>query len=160
METSLSKHHTEMITRKWLVIENLSNEYAKTAGLTPMGLHVLATIYTNTTYCTQKMICEQTHYNKQSVNMIIRSFWEKGMIELVELAADRRNKHISLTTSGTHFATQVLTLLRQIEFNALAKLSTTQKESLVIFLEAYELCFNEGIATLKNTMHSSPFIAD
>lgn len=148
MKEKVLKKHSDLVTKKWMVIEALSEEYAKVAGLTSMSLQALTIIYENSQGCTQKLICEQSHFNKQSVNMIIKSFWEKGYVELVEMKEDRRNKRVKLTPSGEKFAEKIISTLWQIEYAALEKITPEQRDSLIRFLEAYEQCFRNEIGAL------------
>lgn len=85
-------------------IGHLYEEYAKSKGMTYMSMCILEAICTHPDNCTQKCICEETHYPKQSVNLIIKSFLQAGYITLEELSADRRNKHIMLTEKGRDYA--------------------------------------------------------
>ena len=81
-------------------IDRLYENYAKAKGMTYMSMAVLESICSHKENCTQKMICEETHYPKQSVNLIVKSFWKEGYITLEELPEDRRNKRILLTEKG------------------------------------------------------------
>ena len=65
--------------------------------LTYMSYTVLEIIYSHSDCCTQKLICEQSLYTKQTVNTIIKAFWQQGYLELKEDPADRRNKTIHFT---------------------------------------------------------------
>ena len=58
-------------------------KYAESRGLTFMSLSILEILYEKGK-CTQKEICEESHYQKQSVNVIIRSFLNEGYVKLKE----------------------------------------------------------------------------
>lgn len=66
-------------------IDRLYAVYAKARGMTYMSMTVLECICTHRANCTQKLICEETHYSKQSVNLIIKSFWQECLVALEEL---------------------------------------------------------------------------
>ena len=53
-----------------LGIEKIYENYAKSVGLTYMSLTVLQIIYHSEKPCTQKKICDDSHYNKQIVNSV------------------------------------------------------------------------------------------
>ena len=112
-------------------IEKIYEDYAKSVGLTYMSLTVLEIIYYSETPCTQKEICEQSHYNKQMVNTIVKSFYDKGYLMLTEVEADRRNKHISLSESGRNYADSIMNPLWEIEKQALSVLSDKERETLL-----------------------------
>lgn len=121
-------------------IEKIYEDYAKSVGLTYMSLTVLEIIYYSETPCTQKEICGQSHYNKQMVNTIVKSFYDKGYLMLTEVEADRRNKHISLSESGRNYADSIMNPLWEIEKQALSVLSDKERE---ILLEMMGRCYEE-----------------
>lgn len=108
-------------------VEKHYETYAKSVGLTYPGLAVLRIIYETPENCTQKFICEQTLYPKQSVNLIIRSFWKQGYIEMKEIDSDRRNKAIKLSESGLQFTAQVIERLERAEAAAMTSLTDDQR---------------------------------
>lgn len=88
-------------------MDSLYEEYARKNGLTYMSLYILETIYEQKS-CTQKQISEITLYPKQTINMVIRAFLEKGWVALAQDEADRRSKCIGLTERGEAFAEAVI----------------------------------------------------
>lgn len=147
------KQYIDIFSEKWMSIERLSEEYARVAGLTSMSLTVLEMIYDHSQNCTQKLICEQSQYSKQSVNMIIKSFWEQGYIELSEMKADRRNKQITLSESGVKYADRIISLRWKIEHDTLEKITSEQRDALIVFLDTYEQCFRSGVTALASAMN-------
>ena len=81
-------------------MDNAYEAYAKSKGLTYLSLMVLDEIYALGSGCTQKLISEDTHYPKQSINLVVKSFLEDGIVELRELPENRKNKGITLTEKG------------------------------------------------------------
>ena len=120
-----------------------------------MSLGVLSIIYDNSEGCTQKYICQKIQYNKQSVNMIIKSFWEQGYVELAEMKKDRRNKQVKLSESGKIFAEKVIGLLWKVENDALENTTLEQREALMAFFEAYEQSFRSGVEALSDMMNKN-----
>lgn len=160
MKEKSIKEYSELFSKKWKSIERLSEEYAKAAGLTPMSLNVLSIIYDHAEGCTQKYICQQIQYNKQSVNMIIKSFWEQGYVELVEMREDRRNKQVKLSESGKLYAEKVIGLLWKVENDALENTTPEQRKALMAFFEAYEESFRSGVEALSNMMNTQERVGD
>ena len=78
-------------------MDNAYEAYAKSKGLTYLSLMVLDEIYALGDGCTQKQISEDTHYPKQSINLVVKAFLEDGIVELRELPENRKNKGITLT---------------------------------------------------------------
>ena len=124
-------------------IEKVYEDYAKSVGLTYMSLTVLEIICNAEAPPTQKEICEQSHYNKQIVNSIIKGFTDKGYLEFREVESDRRNKQVLLTDSGKSYADEILSPLWEIEQRALSVLSNDEREDM---LQKIQRCY-EGFLT-------------
>ena len=144
----MPKNQFSQFNKIMLGIEKIYEDYAKSIGLTYMSLTVLQIIYYSHKTCTQKNICEDSHYNKQIVNSIIKAFYDKGYIELKEMPEDRRNKNVTLTSSGRKYADDILLPLSEIEKKALSVISDNEKEQLVSLLgrcyEGYKAALAEN----------------
>ena len=120
-------------------IEKFYEEYAKTVGLTYMSLTVLEIIYHAETPCTQKEICDLSHYNKQVVNMIVKSFKKNGYVKFTQVSEDRRNKYVILTEYGKTYADMIMFPLEEMEEKALTVLSVKERAKM---LEMLERCYD------------------
>ena len=129
-----------------LGIEKIYEDYAKSVGLTYMSLTVLQIIYHSDKLCTQKNICEDSRYNKQIVNSIIKTFYAKGYVDLKEIPTDRRNKNVTLTEPGKKYADEILVPLSEIEEKALSVISDKETEQLISLLSR---CY-EGYKSATN----------
>ena len=97
-------------------MDNAYEAYARSKGLTYLSLMVLDVVYALGDGCTQKQISEDTHYPKQSINLVVKAFLEDGIVELRELPENRKNKGITLTDKGRQLCDDVIVpLLRQEE---------------------------------------------
>ena len=96
-------------------IDRAYDVYARSKGLTYMGLLVLEFICSHRGICTQRMICDELYYPKQNVNQIVGSFLDSGYVALMEIPEDRRSKAITLTEEGERFAEEVLGPLWSID---------------------------------------------
>lgn len=130
-------------------IDRLYEAYAKSKGMSYMSMTVLETIYEHSDDCTQKRICDETHYPKQSVNLIIKSFLTDGYIVLQETPADRRNKQILLTEKGRAYIDETVGKLWQADEAATEELTAPQREELLRLIDKYtrryESCIRELI---------------
>lgn len=142
------KQQAELFCEKWQSFDRLYEEYAKSRGLTYVSLIVLEIIYENQENCTQTLICQQSHYTKQSVNMIIKSFWEKGYVELKELVTDRRNKQIRFSKKGVEYADKIIGDLFEIERNAMETMTYEQRKLMIELTGLYEESFCIGMNKL------------
>lgn len=106
-------------------------------GLTYLSLSMLEAIYEVGDSCTQKRISEETHYPKQTVNLVIKSFLESGCVELREIPSDRRNKQIILTAKGRQLCERVVAPMLEAENRAVRGLSERQSELLAALFELY-----------------------
>lgn len=129
-------------------MDTMYEEYARKNGLTYMSLYVLETIYENEV-CTQKLISEITLYPKQTVNMVIRSFVDKGWVILKQDEADRRNKHIRLTTDGETFARRVIEPYWNAADDAFRELESEERKIMVRTLNAFSRSFAEKVQRIK-----------
>ena len=129
-------------------IDELYEQYAKKFGLTYMSLTVLECIYDNKEACTQKIIAETTRYPKQSVNLIIKSFYEQGYIKLAEIASDRRNKKIVLTKKGNAYLDKIILPLWKIDETATETIANDDRETFLKCIDLYEKSFRLQIENL------------
>lgn len=128
-------------------MDALYEEYARKNGLTYMSLYVLETIYEQKG-CTQKRISEITLYPKQTVNMVIRSFLEKGWVVLEQIEDDRRNKQVMLTEAGQQFARQVIDPYWDAGSCAISEMKAEERRIMIQALEAFEQAFAKKVKQL------------
>lgn len=129
-------------------IDWLYEDYAKAKGMTYMSMSVLEAIYEHQQGCTQKLICQETHYPKQNVNLIVKSFLLDGYVVLQELPADRRNKQIALTEKGRAYAEEMVGKLWQVDADATEALTASQREELLKLIAIYAGRYEEGVRRL------------
>lgn len=129
-------------------MDTMYEEYAHKNGLTYMSLYILETIYEQS-ICTQKIISEITLYPKQTVNMVIRSFLQKGWVELKQDESDRRNKYIQLTESGEAFAKQVIEPYWNAASDAFGELENEERKIMVQTLNTFSHSLVKKIQNIK-----------
>lgn len=139
---SLDKQ-TSLLFDSLRTVDELYGRYAKSVGLTSLGLIVLDIIYNMSNNCTQKVICEKTNLPKQTVNAIIRSFWEEGYIELKEIDTDRRNKEIRLSKSGQEYGDRVIGELIKAKKQTLGQFTYEQRQLMIDFMKKLEMSLQE-----------------
>ena len=118
-------------------MDNAYEAYAKSKGLTYLSLMVLDEIYALGDGCTQKQISEDTHYPKQSINLVVKSFLEDGIIELRELPENRKNKGITLTEKGRQLCDDVIVPLLCQEEAAMHEMGEKESAELLRLVELY-----------------------
>ncbi len=125
-------------------MDTLYEEYARKKGLTYMSLYILETVYEQGE-CTQKEIAAITLYPKQTVNMVIRSFLQKGWVALFSDEVDRRNKRVSLTKDGSAFAKAVIEPLWEAGCAAFMELDTGEREVMLRTLREFSVSFMKRV---------------
>ena len=143
-KTALRKQ-MEQLNEGWRTIDSLYDQFARSAGLSYMSLSVLEYIYETSGTCTQKLICEYTHYPKQTVNMIIRTLWEKGYVEMKEIDSDRRNKAINLSKTGREYAGKVVGKLAQVEEHVMNQMTDAQFRLMLDLTQKIENSMRENM---------------
>lgn len=118
-------------------MDNAYEAYAKSKGLTYLSLMVLDEIYALGDGCTQKQISEDTHYPKQSINLVVKSFLEDGIVELRELPENRKNKGITLTEKGHQLCDEVIVPLLRHEEAVMLEMSEQESAELLRLVELY-----------------------
>lgn len=106
-ECNRCKEHVRRFSEIMQKMDSVYEEYARKNGLTYMSMFILETLYERRK-CTQKEISEVTMYPKQTVNMVIKSFIERGWVLLEQSNGDKRSKHVMLTDEGKGYARAIV----------------------------------------------------
>ena len=129
-------------------MDNAYEDYAKSKGLTYLSLMVLDEIYALGDGCTQKQISEDTHYPKQSINLVVKAFLEAGIVELRELPENRKNKGITLTKKGRHLCDDVIVPMQHQEEAAMLEMGENESAELLRLVELYGNAYCKFIRNL------------
>ena len=129
-------------------MDKVYEAYAKSKGLTYLSLMVLEEIYELGAGCTQKQIADDTHYPKQSINLVVKAFLEDGLVELKELPENRKNKGISLTEKGRQLCDNVIVPLLQQEEMATQEMQNDERSELLRLLELYGEAYRNHIESI------------
>lgn len=145
MDKLTVKEQIALFNESWKAIDKSYERYAKSVGLSYMSLVVLEVIYYKQESCTQKFICKEAYLPKQTVNVIIKAFWEQGYVELKEILSDRRNKRIHLTAAGLDYAEKIIGRLEKAEEAALGQFTQEQRTAVIGLIKSYETAFKESL---------------
>lgn len=148
---NIAEKKTERLFEKWQSLDRVFEEYAKSKNLNYISLSVLEAIYEMPEECTQKLICELIHYPKQSVNLVIKSFWESGYVELRETPEDRRNKLIILTEKGKMYAEEIIAPLEKLDNFVIEKMGERQFSELMRLMDIYGQLYLDEMKKLLPT---------
>lgn len=127
----------ERLMQQFQSMDKAYEDYARSKGLNYLSLMVLEEIYELGDGCTQKQIADDTHYPKQSVNLVVKAFLEDGVVELKELPENRKNKGITLTEKGRQLCDNIVVPLLQQEEMATREMRRDERLELIRLLELY-----------------------
>ena len=133
----LNKYYTV-----WQECNNVYEEWAKAHGLSMNSLLIFFSIQEDKQNCTQKAISQKWLIPKQTVNMILKDFEKRGLIELITMQKDKRNKLIQFTTEGKEYADSIISELRKVELFVIEKIGIERMKQLndtnALFVELFK----------------------
>lgn len=122
------------------------NQLAKNHGLSSSAFWLMYIICEEEGQCTQKDLCDQLVFSKQTVHSALMSLEKKGYLSLVSSQNDKRNKFIELTVLGKDFAQNHIVPIFQLEQEAFQRLSDEEREFLINTNHKYQQNFKDAIA--------------
>lgn len=127
----------------WMEFNYIYDEWAKAHRLSSNALFVLMEL-DGGKMCTQKMISEKWMIPKQTVNMILKDFEEKGLVVQTPSPEDRRSRLVSLTDEGKKYAAGIIPKLRDAELSALRGVGEERMRKLNYSLELFAKLLREA----------------
>ncbi len=103
-------------------LEELYQLYAKKSGLSETTLWILYCVHERQEPYTQKELCDIWSYSRQTINSALKNLETQGLIELVSLPENRKNKQLLLTASGKKLVNKIILPLVEAEKNAFIQL--------------------------------------
>jgi len=141
----MTKDLFEKMSTNWQNMAIAFETYCKSRGLDSQNhLWIVALLLEDAKY-TQKEITELMHISKQLTNAIIKQFWQQGYVELKERSDDRRQKEISLTTSGKVWAKGIIEPFNEAITSAAARFESTELATFMELLERYDVALSEEL---------------
>ena len=137
------KYCMQKFTESRQGLNSIYEEYAKSNGLSYNSLLVLTIIHARQESCTQKSICQSTLLAKQTVNAITKAFRSQGIIELLEMDSDRRNKTIRMTKEGREYSDKIILKMQNAEERTMEKFDEDQRAALAESIRIYKDHFKE-----------------
>ena len=128
----------------WHAFDHTYETWAKARGLSLNELTVLEVLCESTGDCTQKKICEEWLLPKQTVNMILKGFVEKGYVTLRPMERDKRSKALCLTAAGRAYAGAVLSELQEVELYAAKRMGLARMRRMNEDCEEFVALFKEA----------------
>ncbi len=136
-------------------IDYLYGKLAAKSGLSDSAFWVLYSIREFEGKCTQRSICTQWSYRKQTVNSSLKSLEKRGFIKLVAANESKKSKHIVLTEAGEAFANKTVDLVFSMEKNIFEKMNCSERQALLLSTHKYLELFRKEVQELsQNSEHS------
>ncbi len=139
------KEKMNQINHEWRQIERQYEQFFKSLGLSTISFSILENLYESEESYTQKLLCEKYNLPKQTVNLVIKSFWEQGYVTLEESKNDRRNKEITLTEAGKDYAKNIIQKWDDIEAEVFESSSLEEMDAMLQYLIKWQAAFQEKI---------------
>ena len=114
----------------WQEYNYVYEEWANAHGLSSNSLLLLCAIADGKGDCTHKKISQKWMIPKQTVNMILKGFEKNGVVELVPMQSDKRNKVIRLTAAGQEYTDKIIYELRKTELCVIKEMGIEQMKQL------------------------------
>lgn len=125
----------------WQEYNYVYEEWAKAHGMSVNSLLVLSAIHEGGNDCTQRKISQRWMIPKQTINMILKEFERKGLVELLPMQEDKRNKLIQFTPAGDEYADGIISRLRKVELYVIEKMGIERmkllNDNMALFVELF-----------------------
>lgn len=125
----------------WQEYNYVYEEWAKAHGMSVNSLLVLSAIHEGGNDCTQRKISQRWMIPKQTINMILKEFERKGLVELLPMQEDKRNKLIQFTPAGDEYADGIISKLRKVELYVIEEIGIARmkqlNDNMALFVELF-----------------------
>ena len=132
----------------WQEYNYVYEEWAKAHGLSVNSLLVLCAIHDGGDDCTQRKISQRWMIPKQTINMILKEFERKGLVELLPMQEDKRNKLIQFTPAGDEYADGIISKLRKAELYVIEEMGIGRmkllNDNMALFVELFSKAGGNG----------------
>ncbi len=126
----------------WQEYNYVYEEWAKAHGMSVNSLLALSAIHEGGNDCTQRKISQRWMIPKQTINMILKEFERKGLVELLPMKEDKRNKLIQFTPAGYEYADGIISKLRKAELYVIEEMGIERmkllNENMALFVNLFK----------------------
>lgn len=130
------------VNEKWALMNKLNKEYdnlyhkvATFYNLSDSAFWILYYLYENKQGCTQKEICSDWYFSKQTINSAIKDLEKKGYISLYYENDNRKRKNIVLTSEGLEIANNTVEKIIEAENRAFSKIDQKELDRFINFFQ-------------------------
>ena len=117
--------------------ERLYHKFARQCGLSDTAFWILYSVKECEEAFTQKELCEEWFYSKQTVNSALKQLQTQGIIKLIPLPGNKKNKQIYLTEEGELLVAKTVVPLMKAEQQALGSLNGKERKKFLSLTKKY-----------------------
>lgn len=150
MEKALAAQLTAF-NQTYKEIDGIYHSYAKKSGLSDAGLWVLYSLWERGDAYTQRELSADWSYSPQTVNSVLKSLEQQGLIQLAYAPGNRKSKQIHLTQKGLALGERVVTPLMQAERSSFSRLDGAEREALLSLTQKHIMLLRQEIGQIGQT---------
>ena len=128
----------------WREMNWMYEDWAKSFGISYYAFLTLEAVWEDREECSQRKICQKCLLSKQTVNMILKEFQEKGFLYCTSSQTDRRVKLIHLTEKGEKYVGSMVTRVQELEESVMRRMGPDRSEAMLENTRLYVRYFKEG----------------
>ena len=111
---------------------------AKHSGLSDCSFWIMYSLRDSGGECTQKELCDQWAFSKQTVNSAIKGLEKDVYIVLTPSKEDKRSKNIKLNDQGILFAKENIDFVFKLEELTLQRMNPSQRAAMIELNRTYK----------------------
>lgn len=123
----------------------LYHNYAKSLGLSDTAFWILYCISEHSGSFTQRELCRDWSFSPQTVNSALKDMEKRGLIRLIPVPENKKNKLLHLTSDGERLVAEAILPLIQAEGESFSALSEEECEQMLSLTERYAAALRTSI---------------
>lgn len=142
--------------RVYKEIDELYHNYAKGYGLSDSAFWMLYSLMERMLLkkegaYTQKELCDDWSFSRQTVNSALKSLEMQGIIMLAAIEGNRKNKEILLTEKGEEIVKRSIIPLMEAEQEAFSKMGDSDRFKFLKLTQKYKDLLKEELERMKES---------
>lgn len=139
-------------------LDEVFRNYSRRCGIPDMVFWILYSVWERRQACTQKELCEDWSWAKQTVNSALKNMEKQGLIRLSPVPDNRKNKLIVLMPAGKELIRRTVIPLMEAEQEAFAGLTPKEREELLRLMQKHTELLRVTTEKLENTGKPDGFL--
>ena len=131
-------------------MDKIYHSYAKEHGLSDAAFLVLYSLCERGNPYPQRGLCEDWSCPPQTINSALKALEKQGLIKLIYVPGNRKNKEICLTSAGHALAHDVIAPFIQAERNSFFGLTEQEREIMLFTVKKHIDLLKSEVARTKH----------